>query len=73
MPSNYDDLNDFHTVALIAFVEISKQQGNWPDSEAVKRKAYADYETNLRGKNETLNNTNTCGGNHCATIPRHNA
>jgi len=48
MQLNYDDLNDFHTIALLAFVEISKQQGNWPDSEVVKQLAYKNFEERKR-------------------------
>lgn len=41
-------LDPFHSIALAAFVEIAKKQQAWPDSESVKRLAYAMYETDIK-------------------------
>jgi hypothetical protein len=45
MSTNDDTLdNVFHGHALLAFVEIAQKQGNWPDSEEVKKLAYKNFE-----------------------------
>lgn len=44
MKSNYDDLDGFLTISLFAFVEVARQQGDWPDSEEVRKLAYERYE-----------------------------
>ncbi|MBP3955448.1 hypothetical protein J8F10_09155 [Gemmata sp. G18] len=42
----------FHCVSLIAFAEVWRETGQFPpDSEAVRQKAYALYEAELRVKN----------------------
>jgi hypothetical protein len=48
-----DDIRDdvFHSCALLAFVEVATECGGWPDSEAVKKRAYRYYEEALREKN----------------------
>lgn len=40
-----DDL--FHSCALVAFVEVARECGGWPDSEAVKQRAYQHHEREL--------------------------
>ena len=44
MQSNCDELNGFLTIALLAYVEVAREQGAWPDSEEVKKRAYREYE-----------------------------
>ncbi len=44
----------FHSCALAAFVEVAKECGDWPDSKAVKRRAYAIYEAELAEKTVEL-------------------
>lgn len=48
-----DDLLDdlFTGCAALAFVEQARQQQNWPDSEATRRRAYRHYEDALAEKN----------------------
>lgn len=41
----------FHACALSAFLEEARAAGTWPDSEAVRRRAYDLYEAGLREKN----------------------
>ena len=41
----------FHSIALAAFVEVAREAGTWPDSEAVRRRAYELYEAELASKN----------------------
>jgi hypothetical protein len=44
-----DLFNDpFHVIALLAFVEVSREQGDWPDSETTRKRAYDEYERNTR-------------------------
>jgi hypothetical protein len=37
----------FHCCALVAFVEVARETGGWPDGKAVKAKAYRLYEEEL--------------------------
>ena len=37
----FDD--PFHAIALLAFVEIARQQGDWPEPEKVRELAYFNY------------------------------
>ena len=46
-----DWLENFHGAALMAYVEIAREQGSPPESEAVRRRAYAIYEAELAKKN----------------------
>ena len=48
-----DDLLDdlFTGCAALAFVEQARQQQDWPDSEATRRRAYRHYEDALADKN----------------------
>lgn len=41
-----DDL--FHGCALTAFVEAAREAGAWPDSQTVRKRAYALYEAEKR-------------------------
>lgn len=41
----FDDL--FHVCALRAYLEQAYMQGDWPDSEATRRRAYRHYEAAL--------------------------
>lgn len=43
-----DELNGFLTIALLAFVEVSREQGDWPDSETTRKRAYDEYESRSR-------------------------
>ena len=43
-----DKLNGFLTIALLAFVEVSREQGEWPDSETTKKRTYDRYESRER-------------------------
>lgn len=46
-------LNGFHSCALIAYVEVWQQTGQFPpDSETVRRLAYKFYEDEKRCENE---------------------
>ena len=45
--------NLFHACAFAAFMELSFLHGGWPDSKAVKERAYQLYEEELARKNET--------------------
>ena len=45
----WDDL--FHGCSFAAFVSEARTARGWPDSKAVKRKAYAMYEAELERKN----------------------
>ena len=38
----WDEL--FHGVIWAAFVQVARETQGWPDSEAVRRRAYAMYE-----------------------------
>lgn len=41
----------FHCCALVAYVEVASETGQWPpDSETVRRRAYDLYEQELREK-----------------------
>ena len=44
----WDDL--WHGVIWSAFVSVSVETGGWPDSRAVKTRAYELYEAELRSK-----------------------
>jgi len=47
-----DFLDDFHSVALIAYVEVARETGQLPpDSELVRRRAYDLYEADLANRN----------------------
>lgn len=47
-----DLLDDrFHACALHAFLEVAHATQGWPESEAVKQRAYRMYEEALREKN----------------------
>lgn len=37
--------DDFHACALAAFVDVASECGAWPDSEAVRVRAYEYYES----------------------------
>lgn len=41
-----DDL--FHSCSLHAFIEQAREQGDWPDSELTRRRAYKLYEDEKR-------------------------
>lgn len=42
---HHDIFDDpFHAIALLAYVEVAKEQQDWPDSETVKQRAYKEYE-----------------------------
>jgi hypothetical protein len=41
----------FHAVAFAAFVQVARECGGWPDSEATRRRAYLLYEEALAVKN----------------------
>lgn len=61
-----DPLDDlFHWAALVAYVEAANARFGWPDSEEVRRRAYALYEENLResraGPQEPLDSAFVCG------------
>lgn len=48
----YDPLDcPFHAAALQAFLEVARASGTWPESEAVRRRAYQLYEQELRERN----------------------
>lgn len=53
MTSAPDDTLDslFHGCAFSAFVEEARKAGGWPDSRAVKRRAYELYEEELAKRN----------------------
>jgi hypothetical protein len=36
--------DEFHSCALVAFVEQAKEQQGWPDMEKTKQRAYKLYE-----------------------------
>jgi hypothetical protein len=47
-----DPLEDlFHWAAFVAYLEEASACRGWPEAEAVKRRAYAIYEEELREKN----------------------
>jgi len=45
--------NLFHCCALVAFVEVARDCGGWPDSKAVKLRAYLLYEEKLATESAT--------------------
>jgi hypothetical protein len=47
-PSIWDD--PFHAAAFTAFVALTKKCGGWPDTGAVKARAYELYEALLAEK-----------------------
>ena len=53
MTSSTDDILDdlFHWVAFTAFVQVAREQKAWPDSDAVRQRAYRYYEDILAEKN----------------------
>ena len=48
-----DWLENFHGAALMAYVEVARECGTWPDSDSVRRRAYAIYEAEL-AKEDTI-------------------
>lgn len=46
-----DDPPCFMACAMLAYIEVAREQGRYPDSEAVKRLAYQIYERELKAYN----------------------
>lgn len=44
---NGEELDGFLTIALLAYVEVAREQGDWPDSEITRKLAYGEYEKGL--------------------------
>ena len=47
-----DDIRDdlFTSCAFVVFTEVAKERQGWPDSKAVKARAYELYEAELAAK-----------------------
>lgn len=50
-----DFLSGFHSIALVAYVLVAAETGQWPpDRELTRRRAYDLYEQELRRKHERI-------------------
>src|SRR5262245_8223508 len=58
-------MESFHSIALAAFVEVAQAAGDWPDSRAVQRLAYALYERELRTRLSEPTKPTTREGRDC--------
>ncbi len=47
-----DFLRGFHSCALLAYVEVARETGRWPDSELTRIRAYRLYEQWLKDGQE---------------------